>query len=164
MYQASQLYGLEAVGGLTEQGLRKLRIQMMKHVRAFAKSPRHIARLKLTDPLQTLQGQLMGYEKDIRHRSGCDASELSNYSLIFFACSWAFAWFVGKFASFLPGSWAFSGSWAIFAWFVGICLVRGHVWLSINKTLIFSDVVGSKGGWVDFDTRVPSLTSLNPKP
>ena len=41
--QTSQTYGLVAVG-ITEAGLKKLHIQTMKHVRAFAKSPRHITR------------------------------------------------------------------------------------------------------------------------
>ena len=39
--QTSQLYGLCAVG-VTEAGYHLLRIQTVKHIRAFAKSPRHL--------------------------------------------------------------------------------------------------------------------------
>ena len=41
--QTSQLYGLEATG-VTETGLRQLRAQMMKHLRAIAREPRHVTR------------------------------------------------------------------------------------------------------------------------
>ena len=51
--QTSQTYGLIAVG-LTAAGLRKLRIQTFKHIRAFAKSPRHISRKTDKDLLQRL--------------------------------------------------------------------------------------------------------------
>ncbi|CAE7307237.1 unnamed protein product [Symbiodinium sp. CCMP2592] len=66
--QTSQLYGLSAVG-ITEAGYNLLRIQTMKHVRAFAKSPRHLTqesdrslldRLGLCAPLQTLMQQVDG--------------------------------------------------------------------------------------------------------
>ena len=51
--QTSQTYGLVAVG-LTAAGLRKLHIQTLKHIRAFAKSPRHISREADKDLLQRL--------------------------------------------------------------------------------------------------------------
>ncbi|CAE7799744.1 unnamed protein product [Symbiodinium sp. CCMP2592] len=66
--QTSQLYGLSAVG-ITDAGYNLLRIQTMKHVRAFAKSPRHLTqesdrslldRLGLCAPLQTLMQQVDG--------------------------------------------------------------------------------------------------------
>ena len=41
--QTSQLYGLEATG-VTEVGLRQLRAQMMKHLRAIAREPRHVTK------------------------------------------------------------------------------------------------------------------------
>ena len=51
--QTSQTHGLVAVG-LTAAGLRKLHIQTLKHIRAFAKSPRHISREADKDLLQRL--------------------------------------------------------------------------------------------------------------
>ena len=66
--QTSQTYGLAAVG-LTAAGLRKLHIQTLKHIRAFAKSPRHISResdqdllrrLGIANPHETLLTQLDG--------------------------------------------------------------------------------------------------------
>ena len=74
--QTSQTYGLVAVG-LSAAGLRKLHIQTLKHVRAFAKSPRHITRetdkdlllrLGLDNPHDTLLKQLDGMIA--RHRGG----------------------------------------------------------------------------------------------
>ena len=41
--QTSQMYGLEATG-VTEAGLRRLHAQMMKHLRAIAREPRHITK------------------------------------------------------------------------------------------------------------------------
>ncbi|CAE7239570.1 unnamed protein product [Symbiodinium sp. CCMP2592] len=66
--QTSQLYGLGAVG-VTEAGYNLLHIQTVKHIRAFAKSSRHLtqesdrsllARLGLCAPLQTLMQQVDG--------------------------------------------------------------------------------------------------------
>ena len=66
--QTSQLYGL-CVTGITPAGLKRLHIQMLKHVRAFAKSPRHITqesdhellrRLGIPSPLEALLKQVAG--------------------------------------------------------------------------------------------------------
>ena len=66
--QTSQLYGL-CVTGITPAGLKRLHIQMMKHVRAFAKSPRHLTqesdsellrRLGVVGPLEVLIKQVSG--------------------------------------------------------------------------------------------------------
>ena len=74
--QTSQTYGLAAVG-ITEAGLKKLHIQTMKHVRALAKSPRHITResdeellgrLGVRRPQEVLLQQLDGM---IRRHGAC---------------------------------------------------------------------------------------------
>ncbi|CAE7614529.1 unnamed protein product [Symbiodinium sp. CCMP2592] len=79
--QTSQLYGLEAIG-VTEATLRLLKIQTLKHLRAIAKSPRHITkesdealllRLKMASPSEVLTKRMrtMIARHEAQHRPTC---------------------------------------------------------------------------------------------
>ena len=52
--QTAQVYGLCATG-ITSKGLQQLYVQSMKHIRAFAKSPRHITQESDADLLRRLE-------------------------------------------------------------------------------------------------------------
>ena len=52
--QTSQVYGLCATG-ITPKGLHQLHVQTMKHIRAFAKSPRHVTQESDADLLRRLE-------------------------------------------------------------------------------------------------------------
>ena len=86
--QTSQLYGL-CVTGITPAGLKRLHIQMMKHVRAFAKSPRHLTqesdhellrRLGIVGPLEALLKQVTGMLE--RHSAGARLPSYGQDSLL----------------------------------------------------------------------------------
>ena len=86
--QTSQLYGL-CVTGITPAGLKRLHIQMMKHVRAFAKSPRHLTqesdhellrRLGVVGPLEALLKQVTGVLE--RHSAGARLPSYGQDSLL----------------------------------------------------------------------------------
>ena len=52
--RTSQVYGLRATG-ITSKGLQQLHVQSMKHIRDFAKSPRHITQESDADLLRRLE-------------------------------------------------------------------------------------------------------------